>query len=109
MSTAFTEVLQRKLQEAFKPSHIEVVNESHLHGTASDDSHFKVTLVSADFEGQRALQRHRQVHKLLATELAGPIHALALHLYTAAEWQQTGHAPSSPQCLGGSKLDPAQN
>ncbi|RUO78308.1 BolA family protein [Pseudidiomarina taiwanensis] len=110
MTTAFTIGLQDKLIEAFAPSFIELVNESDQHGTASADSHFKVTLVSTVFEGERALQRHRRVHKLLANELdAGPIHALALHLYTPTEWQQAGQVPSSPQCLGGSKLDSPQN
>ena len=60
--------------------------------------------MSEDFHGQRALARHRQVHRLLAEELAGPIHALALHTYTLTEWRQRfADAPLSPPCLGGGK------
>jgi len=41
---------------------------------------------------------------LLADQLAGPVHALALHTYTVAEWgEAAAGAPDSPDCLGGSK------
>jgi BolA protein len=50
------------------------------------------------------LQRHRQINKILAEELAGPVHALAIHAYTLAEWQaRHGDAPLSPPCLGGGR------
>ena len=50
------------------------------------------------------LARHRRVNEVLKDELAGPIHALAIHAYTAEEWRQRhGDAPLSPPCLGGEK------
>ena len=87
------------------PSHLEVVNESKSHNVPpGSESHFKVVMVSTQFEGLRAIQRHRVVHELLSDELAGPIHALALHLYTDSDWtRRFGEAPKSPPCLGGSK------
>lgn len=87
------------------PSHMEVVNESNNHNVPpGSESHFKVVLVSTRFEGLRAIQRHRLVHDLLSEELKGPIHALALHLYTDSDWtKRFGEAPKSPPCLGGSK------
>lgn len=87
------------------PSHLEVVNESNNHNVPpGSESHFKVVMVSTKFEGLRAIQRHRVVHELLSDELAGPIHALALHLYTDSDWtRRFGEAPKSPPCLGGSK------
>jgi hypothetical protein len=43
---------------------------------------------------------------VLADELAGPIHALALHTYSADEWAESqGQAPDSPKCLGANKSD----
>jgi len=52
----------------------------------------------------RKVARHQQVYAALAAQLAGPVHALALHTYTAAEWQARQEAaPESPDCLGGSK------
>lgn len=103
--TEFHQQLQAKLIDHFQPTHLEVINESHLHGTPSNDSHYKVVMVTEQFNGLRALQRHRAIHRLLAAELTGPLHALALHLYTPAEWQEQQAVPASPQCLGGSKLD----
>jgi BolA protein len=44
------------------------------------------------------------VYSALAAELAGPVHALAIHTYTPAEWQESNNvAPDSPNCLGGGK------
>jgi BolA protein len=94
-----------KLTTHFTPDYLEVVNESHNHNVPSgSESHFKVTLVCNAFEGKRLLQRHRAVNQLLSDELANHIHALALHTYTADEWQDKfGRVPESPKCLGGSK------
>ena len=51
------------------------------------------------------IKRHRAINALLATELAGSIHALALHTYTEKEWKTyyAENTPLSPKCLGGSK------
>ena len=93
--------IEAKLQQAFAPDHLEVRNESHMHRTEPGaESHFKVVLVSGSFAGQRLLARHRRVNEVLATELAGPVHALALHTYTPEEWQQQGIAPRTPSCVG---------
>ena len=92
--------IETKLTTAFAPAHMAVVNESYMHSVPpGSESHFKVTLVSDAFEGLRAVKRHQQVYKVLAEELAGEVHALALHTYTPVEWQ--GQSPDSPNCLGG--------
>ena len=97
----------QRLEDAFQPQHLEVVNESHQHSVpANSETHFKVVLVSAAFDGRRKVARHQQVYAQLAEELAGPVHALALHTYTPLEWQQrNAPAPGSPECLGGSKRE----
>ena len=93
--------IEAKLQQAFAPDHLEVRNESHMHRTEPGaESHFKVVLVSGIFAGQRLLARHRAVNEVLAAELAGPVHALALHTYTPEEWLAQGIAPKSPACAG---------
>ncbi len=93
--------IEAKLPQAFAPDHLEVRNESHMHRTEPGaESHFKVVLVSGSFAGQRLLARHRAVNEVLAAELAGPVHALALHTYTPEEWQQQGIAPRTPSCVG---------
>lgn len=103
--TTLQQLIENKLVEEFAPVHLEVINESHMHGSPSDDSHFKVIMVAEQFDGLRLLQRHRAVNKVLNDELAGPVHALALHVYSPVEWQQLHDVPTSPACRGGSKLD----
>ncbi|MEM8561770.1 MAG: BolA/IbaG family iron-sulfur metabolism protein [Pseudomonadota bacterium] len=97
--------IEQQLMQAFNPEHLEVVNESHQHSVPiNSETHFKVVLVSTLFEGQRKVARHQQVYKELASQLAGPVHALALHTYTNQEWlERQGSAPASPDCLGGSR------
>lgn len=97
--------IEQKLTNGITAMHLQVVNESSNHNVPpGSESHFKVVLVSQDFEGKNLLARHRLVNGLLAEELQGKIHALALHTYTEAEWRsQNGDAPMSPPCLGGSK------
>ena len=77
--------IRSRLEAAFRPVTLEVVNESDLHaGHAGDDgtgeSHWRVVLVSPDFEGMSRLARHRAVHAALGPEIMGRIHALALDL-----------------------------
>jgi len=100
------ETLVQKLSAAFQIEHLQVENESHMHNVPpGSESHFKVVLVTPDFEGKRKVQQHQAVYQVLAAELAGSIHALALHTYDPAAWLATGVAPASPNCMGGSKHD----
>lgn len=98
-------IIEQKLQAAFTPSFLNVLNESDGHNVPpGSESHFNVTIVTDAFNEKRLLQRHRAVNKVLSDELANKIHALALHTYTAEEWQQQNQqAPVSPPCAGGSK------
>ena len=106
---AVQDVIEHKLDEGISLQHLEVVNESGNHNVPpGSESHFKVVLVSEEFSGKRLIERHRRVNQLLADELSGPVHALAIHTYTAEEWRgRHGDAPMSPPCLGGSKADQA--
>ena len=98
------EIIESKLRAAFDPQYLEVLNESHRHNVpAGSETHFKVVLASAAFEGRRSVQRHQQVYAVLGEQLQGGVHALALHTYTPGEWRERKDAPQSPQCLGGGK------
>ncbi|HEB66933.1 MAG TPA: BolA family transcriptional regulator [Gammaproteobacteria bacterium] len=95
--------IEQKLQSALAPVHLEVVNESHMHNVPpGSESHFKVVVVSAAFDGKMLVARHRMVNEILAEDLQR-IHALALHTYTPEEWAERGQAPQSPPCQGGGK------
>lgn len=99
-------IVESKLTEMFAPSHLEVINESDNHNVPpGSESHFKVTVVSDEFEGKMLVARHRMINKLLADELAGSIHALSMHTFTSKEWaQKNEQTRKSPPCLGGSKV-----
>lgn len=80
-----TEEIKRRLDAAFTPQLIEVVDESEQHrGHAGfqegGESHFRVRLRAASFAGQSRIARHRAVHAALGRELITAIHALALEL-----------------------------
>ncbi|MHB0776853.1 BolA family protein [Halomonas sp. WWR20] len=94
--------IEDKLQ-ILEPVYLTVENESHMHHVpANSETHFKVTLVSSGFKGLMPVKRHQQIYSVLADELSGPVHALALHLYTPEEWQARGNlSPASPNCRGG--------
>lgn len=95
-----------KLNKSFNITHLEVLNESHMHSVpANSETHFKVVIATKDFDGKRSVARHQLIYKELAEELAGPVHALALHTYTPSEWEERQQAPDSPNCLGGSKKE----
>lgn len=100
------QAIRQKLEAAFTPIEFQIVNESHMHSVPpNSETHFKVVLVSDAFVGKRQVQRHQAVYRVLAEELAGGVHALALHTYSPADWVADTAVPASPECLGGSKAD----
>jgi BolA protein len=84
------ETIRTKLQAAFAPVKLDVLDESDLHrGHAGHreggETHFRVAIVSAAFDGLTRIDRHRRVHEVLDAELKGRVHALALTLLTPQE------------------------
>jgi BolA-like protein 1 len=87
--------IRDKLQNAFSPLELAVENESSKHaghsgardhlGRVTGETHFRVRIVSASFEGKSLVERHREVNAVLQAELAGPVHALAIKALTPAE------------------------
>jgi BolA protein len=75
--------IEEKLRAAFQPTHLAVIDESAQHrGHAGHreggETHFHVEIRAAQFAGQSRIDRSRAIHRVLAEELAGPIHALAI-------------------------------
>lgn len=97
--------IENKLRAVIKPSHLEVVNESHKHNVPrGSETHFKVIIVADAFDGMPLIARHRLIMDLLKQELEGGVHALSIHAKTSQQWSSSGGiVPQSPPCLGGSK------
>lgn len=54
-------------------------------GDPDAETHFKVEVVSAQFEGKMPVARHRMVYTLLDQEIKDGVHALSLKTKTPAE------------------------
>lgn len=100
--------------------YIDIINESSSHSVPKgSETHFKVLIVSDQFEGKMLVQRHRMLYTLLREEMRSDaipedrnnfhkIHALSIIAKTKNEWDREKEnllELTSPKCLGGSKLE----
>ncbi|MGL4322021.1 MAG: BolA family protein [Paracoccaceae bacterium] len=74
--------LRTRLEAAFAPTALQIVNESHQHaGHAGDDgsgeSHFRLMIRAGALAPLGRVERHRAVHKAIG-DLTTRIHALAI-------------------------------
>ena len=91
--------IEHTISDNFEFSHLEVINESHMHSGPNTETHFKVVLVSEEFEDIKLVQRHRKINELLKYELENGVHALSLHLFTKDEWKEKDeYVKDSPLC-----------
>ena len=84
------DTIAAKLASAFQPQQLDVVDESHQHvGHAGHrpggETHFRVYIVAEAFRGKGRLERHRMINQTLSGELAGGVHALAIHASAPGE------------------------
>ena len=81
--------IKERLVRELSPSHIEIIDESHLHaghaGAASGAGHFNVFIISDKFTGQSAIQRHRMVYLAVNDLMPSEIHALSINAQTPEE------------------------
>ncbi len=93
------EQIKQKLNSHLNTALLEVINESAFHqGPAHAETHFRVLVVSEDFEGLSTVQRHQKVYRILAEELSGPVHAFSQKTLTPKEWQGGVVVSPSPPC-----------
>jgi BolA protein len=90
---AIEQKIQEKLQAAFAPVELKLINESHKHAhhngakgvPSTGETHFFVVMKTAAFDGVSRLDRQRQVNALLADEFAAGVHALRMKLSGTAD------------------------
>lgn len=71
---------------ALAPAHLDLIDESHLHaghaGAQGGARHFRVRILSKQFQGLGTLARHRLVYDCVRDLMPHPIHALAIEAGT---------------------------
>lgn len=60
---------------------------SHL-SVEGDGQHFYATVVSAEFEGKRLIQRHQLVYAALGDRMKAEVHALSIKAFTPTEYAE---------------------
>lgn len=83
-------ILEAKLKLAFRPKALDVrdewsQHEGHSGWKPGGETHFRVYIIAEAFEGKSRVDMHRMINEVLADELAGPVHALAIHASASGE------------------------
>lgn len=76
-------LIEKRLRETLAPSHLSVIDESHLHAghagwREGGETHFRVEITSDAFAGQNRVARHRMVNAALTQAFDNGLHALAV-------------------------------
>ncbi|KAK9506762.1 hypothetical protein O3M35_008639 [Rhynocoris fuscipes] len=95
--------IRSKLSQTLRPSYLDVINESANHNVpAGSETHFKVVVVTDQFENQPLLTRHRMINTILSEELENGVHALSIVAKTPQQWEESDKKVTpSPNCRGG--------
>ena len=111
MSTQIAGPVSRSITDklsSLKPIYLDVANESYKHNVAEgSESHFKVYIVAAQFDGMKPIQKHKMVNSILKEEFDAGLHALSITAKSPTQWEADGslgaESHQTPNCLGGSK------
>jgi BolA protein len=87
---AISDTIRSKLEAAFSPVRLDLVDDSDRHHghaghSGSGESHFNLTIEAEAFAGKGRVMRQRMVYHVLADEMAGPVHALAIKALAPGE------------------------
>ena len=86
------------LNECMNISSLKILNESFMHSVPEDaESHFKIVVVSDDFNNLSNIQRHKLVYKNLGT-IMNDIHALSIQSFNEDEFKLNPIILDSPEC-----------
>ena len=84
MNAERIERMRERLTTKLHPTHLEIIDESHLHvghaGARDGKGHFRVRITSPRLKGLRPLQRHRLIYDALGDMMDTDIHALSIEV-----------------------------
>ena len=77
-------IISAKLQEAFSPTHLEVIDDSADHlghaGSAGGAGHYTVIISAENFSGKTPVKRHQMIYEVLGEMIGPEIHALRIQV-----------------------------
>ena len=81
MSQERVEMIRERMEKAFSPSSLEIIDDSHMHAghaSAGGAGHFTVKITAEAFAGKMPLQRHKMVFSAVDDMMPDEIHALSI-------------------------------
>ena len=77
---------------------LKIINESFMHNVPKgSESHFKIVVVTNDFNNLSIIKRHKLIYKTLDS-LMNKIHALSIHAFNEEEFKLNPVILDSPEC-----------
>jgi BolA protein len=84
------DALEARLRERLEATHVEVIDESHLHaghaGAKDGGGHFRAVIVSEQFAGLNRVKAQQLVYGVLDDWMGREIHALSMKTFTPEGW-----------------------
>ena len=84
------EALEAKLRNSLDATHVEVIDESHLHaghvGARDGGRHFRAVIVSEKFAGLNRVRSQQLVYQAVEEWMGKEIHALSMQTFTPETW-----------------------
>lgn len=74
--------------------HHEIINDSKLHSRPGDNTHYRLLVVSKDFEGLSTVKKHQMVYGALKPIFDEGLHSLSLSVFSESEYD--GESLSAP-------------
>jgi len=91
--------LEARLRERLAATHVEVIDESHLHaghaGARDGGGHYRATIVSEEFAGLNRVRSQQLVYGVVDDWMGGAIHALSMKTFTPAAWASASENASN--------------
>ncbi len=88
--------LEARLRDALDATHVEVIDESHLHaghaGARDGGGHYRAVIVSEKFAGLNRVKSQQLVYGVVDDWMGGQIHALSMKTFTPEAWAAAGEA-----------------
>ena len=99
MSTGLIESqIINTLSSSMNLSSLKIINESFMHNVPiGSESHFKIVVVTNDFNNLSIIKRHQLIYKTL-DNLMNKIHALSIHAFNEEEFKLNPVILDSPEC-----------